>query len=146
MYFSEQKLIPKHASELSHLKGTSHTFSAAVDQLPSDIPKVDFAALKKQLPAHAAILDSLQKQLEAIKIPYGEIPKAYLQEIDHWTEYNNERVKLHEMKVADGLEQAKKVEDKWAKAPPVEHFDRQHFAEYFPQEFYDLRYQNRFGL
>lgn len=25
----------------------------------------------------------------------------------------------------------------------MEHFDRQHFAEYFPQHFYDLRYENR---
>ncbi|RCN49145.1 hypothetical protein ANCCAN_04718 [Ancylostoma caninum] len=138
-----EKLIPEHAAELARLKGPSHTFSAAVSQLPSDLPKVDFNALKKAMPAHAAILDSLQKQFDAIKIPYGEIPKAYLQEIDHWIEYNNERTKLHEMKVADGLEQAKKVEDKWASAPPVEHFDRQHFVEYFPQEFYDLRYQNR---
>ncbi|KIH50085.1 hypothetical protein ANCDUO_19839 [Ancylostoma duodenale] len=138
-----EKLIPEHAAELARLKGPSHTFSAAVSQLPSDLPKVDFNALKKAMPAHAAILDSLQKQFDSIKIPYGEIPKAYLQEIDHWIEYNNERTKLHEMKVADGLEQAKKVEDKWASAPPVEHFDRQHFVEYFPQEFYDLRYQNR---
>ncbi|KHJ76317.1 hypothetical protein OESDEN_24063, partial [Oesophagostomum dentatum] len=104
----EEKLIPKHASELSHLKGASHTFSAAVNQLPSDLPKVDFNALKKALPDHAAILDSLQKQFDAIKIPYGEIPKAYLQEIDHWIEYNNARTKLHDLKVADGLEQAKK--------------------------------------
>ncbi|VDL62993.1 unnamed protein product [Nippostrongylus brasiliensis] len=138
-----EKLIPEHGAELSRLKGASHVFSAAVTQLPADLPQVDFAALKKAMPAHSAVLDSLQKQFEAIKIPYGEIPKAYLQEIDHWVEYNNERIKLHDMKVADGLEQAKKVEEKWAKAPPVEHFDRQHFVEYFPQHFYDLRYQNR---
>uniref|UniRef100_A0A1I7WCQ0 ATP synthase subunit d, mitochondrial n=1 Tax=Heterorhabditis bacteriophora TaxID=37862 RepID=A0A1I7WCQ0_HETBA len=138
-----EKLIPEHAAELSRLKGPSGTFSAAVSQLPADIPKIDFAALKKAMPAHANVLDSLQKQYEAINIPYGDIPKQYLQEVDHWMEYNNERVKLHDLKVADGLEQAKKVEEKWAKAPPVEHFDRQHFVEYFPQHFYDLRYQNR---
>ncbi|KAJ1370988.1 hypothetical protein KIN20_032845 [Parelaphostrongylus tenuis] len=138
-----EKLIPEHAAELSRLKGVSHTFSTAVSSLPGELPKVDFNALKKEMPAHSAILDSLQKQLEAIKIPYGEIPKKYLQEIDHWTEFNNERMKLHDMKVADGLEEAKKVEDKWAKAPPVEHFNRQHFVEYFPQEFYDLRYEER---
>lgn len=138
-----EKLIPEHASELARLKGPNHTFYAAVSQLPSDLPQVDFNALKKAMPAHSAILDSLQKQFDSIKIPYGEVPKEYLQEIDHWVAYNNERIKLHDMKVADGLEQAKKVEDKWASAPPVEHFDRQHFVEYFPQEFYDLRYQNR---
>uniref|UniRef100_A0A0K0CUX0 ATP synthase subunit d, mitochondrial n=1 Tax=Angiostrongylus cantonensis TaxID=6313 RepID=A0A0K0CUX0_ANGCA len=138
-----ERLIPEHAAELSRLKGASHTFSTAVSVLPADLPQVDFNALKKQMPAHSAILDSLQKQLESIKIPYGEIPKKFLQEIDHWTEYNNERIKFHDMKVADGLEEAKKVEAKWASAPPIEHFNRQHFVEYFPQEFYDLRYQNR---
>lgn len=120
--------------------------------------QVDFAALKKEMPAHAAILDSLQKQYEALKIPYGEVPAEFakvdmkrrrwlhrdeLQEVEKWSEYNNARIQFHEQKVADGLEEAKKVEEKWAKAPPVEHFNRQHFAEYFPQEFYDLRYQNR---
>ncbi|KJH48692.1 hypothetical protein DICVIV_05193 [Dictyocaulus viviparus] len=137
------KLIPEHAAELARLKGASHTFSTIVSALPADLPKVDFDALKKAMPSQSAVLDSLQKQLAAIKIPYGEIPKQYLQEIDHWTKYNDERIKLHEMKVADGLIEAKKVEDKWASAPPVEHFGRQHFVEYFPKQFYDLRYQNR---
>lgn len=40
--------------------------------------QVDFAALKKALPTHAATIDSLQKQYEAVKIPYGEVPKEYL--------------------------------------------------------------------
>ncbi|PIO58377.1 hypothetical protein TELCIR_20189, partial [Teladorsagia circumcincta] len=74
-----EKLIPEHAAELSRLKGASHTFSSAVSQLPADLPQVDFNALKKTMPAHAAILDSLQKQFDAIKIPYGEIPKQYMQ-------------------------------------------------------------------
>lgn len=34
----------------------------------------DFAALKKAMPTHSALIDSLQKQYEAVKIPYGEIP------------------------------------------------------------------------
>ncbi|VDM53884.1 unnamed protein product [Angiostrongylus costaricensis] len=125
--------------------GLSLRISSCWSVLPRlwTLHQVDFNALKKQMPAHSAILDSLQKQLESIKIPYGEIPKKFLQEIDHWTEYNNERIKFHDIKVADGLEEAKKVEAKWASAPPVEHFNRQHFVEYFPQEFYDLRYQNR---
>uniref|UniRef100_A0A914S6K7 Uncharacterized protein n=1 Tax=Parascaris equorum TaxID=6256 RepID=A0A914S6K7_PAREQ len=115
-------------------------------------------------------------------------------------DYNNERIKLHEMKAADGAVEAQKlvcelnahyfipilvdlqcnneydvlianlyeiernssffppvmninvkvvkhsdikVEEKWARAPPVEHFSREHFVEYFPQQFYDLRYQDR---
>ncbi|CAJ0960658.1 unnamed protein product, partial [Mesorhabditis belari] len=138
-----EKLTSVHASDLGRLRGQNSTFTAQVDQLPADLPKVDFAALKKALPTHAATIDSLQKQYEAVKIPYGEVPKEYLDEIKQWQEYNETRIRLHEMKVADGLEQAKKVEAKWKSAPPVEHFDRQHFAEYFPQHFYDLRYQER---
>ena len=34
--------------------------------------------MKKALPTHAATIDSLQKQYEAVKIPYGEVPKEYL--------------------------------------------------------------------
>lgn len=151
-------MVPEHAAELTRVKGVSGTFQSAVSQLPADLPKIDFAALKKALPAHSAVLDSLQKQYESVKIPYGEVPAEYLKEVDQWVDYNNARIKLHEVKVADGLQEAKKVitfiskrflifffqvEEKWAKAPPVEHFDRQHFVEYFPAHFYDLRYQNR---
>jgi hypothetical protein len=138
-----ERLTAPHVAELTRLKGQNSTFSAQVNQLPNDLPKVDFAALKKQLPAHSAILDSLQKQYESMSIPYGTIPEQFNKEIEKWIEYNNARIKLHEMKTADGALEAKKVEEKWAKAPPVEHFDRQHFAEYFPQIFYDLRYQKR---
>ncbi|GMR63297.1 hypothetical protein PMAYCL1PPCAC_33492, partial [Pristionchus mayeri] len=107
-------------------------FSAAVAQLPADLPKFDFAALKKAMPTHAALIDSLQKQYEAVKIPYGEIPAEHNKEIDAWLAFNKERVELHEMKVADGIEEAKKVEAKWSSAPPVEHFDRQHFPSTSP--------------
>lgn len=33
-------------------------------------------------------------------------------------------------------------EDKWARAPPIQQFTRQHFAEFFPKLFYDLRVQD----
>ena len=152
------RLTSQHLPELNRLKGQNSTFSAvyvlheiiphncsffSVNQLPADLPKIDFAALKKQLPAHASLLDSLQKQYEAISIPYGSIPEEYNKEVAKWNEYNEARIKLHELKTVDGAAEAKKVEEKWAKAPPVEHFDRQHFVEYFPQLFYDLRYQKR---
>uniref|UniRef100_A0AC34PUS8 ATP synthase subunit d, mitochondrial n=1 Tax=Panagrolaimus sp. JU765 TaxID=591449 RepID=A0AC34PUS8_9BILA len=137
------RLTAQHVPELNRLKGQNSTFSATVNQLPADLPKVDFAALKSQMPAHASLLDSLQKQYEAIKIPYGTIPEEFNKEISKWIEYNEARIKLHELKTADGAVEAKKIEEKWAKAPPVEHFDRQHFVEYFPQLFYDLRYQKR---
>lgn len=32
-----------------------------------------------------------------------------IKEIDEWTDYNNERIKLHEMKAADGAIEAQKV-------------------------------------
>ncbi|KAK0403251.1 hypothetical protein QR680_016811 [Steinernema hermaphroditum] len=137
------RLTSEHAAELNRLKGQNSSFSAVVNQLPADLPKYDFAALKKEMPGHAAVLDSLQKQYNAIKIPYGAIPSSYIKEIDEWIKYNDARISLHNDKTADGAVEAQKVEEKWAKAPPVEHFDRQHFAEYFPHLFYDLRYQER---
>ena len=138
-----ERLVPEHASDLVRLKGQNSTFTALVDQLPGELPKFDFAALKKQLPTHAAVIEALQKQYEAIKIPYGDLPSEYNKEIEDWSAFNKERVALHEIKVKDGIETAQKVEAKWSAAPPVEHFDRQHFVEYFPQHFYDLRYQAR---
>jgi hypothetical protein len=59
-----------------------------VNQLPADLPKVDFAALKRQMPTHSGTLDALQKQYEALKIPYGEIPAALTAEIEKWNKYN----------------------------------------------------------
>ena len=56
--------------------------------MPSDLPKIDFDDLKKQLPAHASLLDSLRKQVESVKIPYGEVPKEYGNGIEAWSQYN----------------------------------------------------------
>lgn len=56
--------------------------------MPAELPKIDFAALKKQLPAQASILESLQKQYEAISIPYGSIPEKYNAEISKWSQFN----------------------------------------------------------
>ncbi|MFH4981955.1 hypothetical protein AB6A40_008664 [Gnathostoma spinigerum] len=137
------RLTSKHAAELSALKGQNSHFSGIISLLPADLPKYDFAALKKEMPSHAAIIDSLQKQYESLKIPYGTIPEKYVKEIEEWKEYNNARIKLHDMKTTDKAVEVSKVEEKWAHAPPVEHFSHQHFVEYFPDQFYDLRYQNR---
>jgi hypothetical protein len=56
--------------------------------LPADLPKVDFTALKRQMPTHANTLDALQKQYEALKIPYGEIPATLTAEIEKWVKFN----------------------------------------------------------
>ncbi|KAI6182688.1 ATP synthase subunit d, mitochondrial [Aphelenchoides bicaudatus] len=138
-----ESLTAAHNGELSKLKGQNSVFSSVVNQLPADLPKIDFAALKKQMPTHSNTLDALQKQYEALKIPYGEIPAALSAEIEKWNKYNEARVKLQKLKTAYGAEEAKKVEQKWAKAPPVEHFSHEHYSEYFPQIYADLRYQER---
>ena len=72
-----------------------HTANAPprVNQLPAELPKVDFAALKKQLPAQASIIDSLQKQYEAVKVPYGAIPEQNAKEISKWQEFHVSQVR-----------------------------------------------------
>lgn len=45
---------------------------------PAELPKYDFASLKKQMPHHTATLDKLQKQYEAIKIPFHIVPEKYM--------------------------------------------------------------------
>uniref|UniRef100_A0A915DNE8 ATP synthase subunit d, mitochondrial n=1 Tax=Ditylenchus dipsaci TaxID=166011 RepID=A0A915DNE8_9BILA len=134
-----ERLTPHHSAELNRLKGHNSAFSAQINQLPSDLPKVNFAALKKQLPAQAALLDGLQKQYESITIPYGTIPENFNSEITKWSQFNETRSKLHEVKSADGAIEATKLEEKWSKAPPLEHFNRQHYPEYFPHLYRDYR-------
>jgi len=141
-----ERLTAHHAGELAKLKGQNSTFSAQVNQYGNELPKVDFAALKKRLPAHSATLDALQKQYESLSIPYGSVPEELSKEVDKWVKYNEVRNKLNSMKADDGALEAKKEEDKWAKAPPVEHFtSKQQFVDYFGglYRFYDLRFQNR---
>ncbi|CAD5207551.1 unnamed protein product [Bursaphelenchus okinawaensis] len=138
-----EKLIANHQAELTKLKGQNSTFGAVVNTLPADLPKVDFAQLKKELPDHAKILDSLQKQFEAIKIPYGEVPKDLSAEVDKWVQFNEARVKLNNLKAADGAAEAKKKEEKWANAPPVEQMCLEHLPQYFPHKYADLRYEKR---
>uniref|UniRef100_A0A0N5CGQ4 ATP synthase subunit d, mitochondrial n=1 Tax=Strongyloides papillosus TaxID=174720 RepID=A0A0N5CGQ4_STREA len=138
-----EKLTPQHAAEFQKLKTFNSAVSATVNELPSELPKIDFAALKKEMPGYASILDSLQKQYEGIKIPKGTVPEEYKKQITEFVAFNEARIKIHNEKTAIGAEEAKKVEERWAKAPPVEHFDRQMFPEYFPQIFADLRTQER---
>ncbi|KAI1702667.1 ATP synthase D chain, mitochondrial (ATP5H) domain-containing protein [Ditylenchus destructor] len=133
------RLTPSHQAELNKLRGQNSTFTAQVNLLPGELPKVNFAELKKQMPSHAAVLDSLQKQYEKINIPYGTIPEQYNADAGKWAQYNDTRMKLQAAKAADGAVEAKKLEDKWAKAPPVEQFTRQDWPKYFPERFYDLR-------
>lgn len=45
---------------------------------PAELPKYDFSKLKKQMPEHTATLDKLQKQYEAIKIPFHTVPEQFI--------------------------------------------------------------------
>uniref|UniRef100_A0AC35TSM2 ATP synthase subunit d, mitochondrial n=1 Tax=Rhabditophanes sp. KR3021 TaxID=114890 RepID=A0AC35TSM2_9BILA len=139
-----EKLTASHAADLTKLKALNTTASSVVNALPADVPKIDFAALKKSMPAYSSVLETLQKQYEALVIPYGTVPEQYNTQIKAWSDYNEKRIKFQDLKHASGVKEASKIEEKWAKAPPVEHFDRQMFVEYFPQLFYDLRFENRF--
>jgi len=135
-----EKLIPDHLHELNKLKGQNTVYSAMVQQLPPEPPKVDFAALKKSYPAHSAVLDSLQKQYDSIKVPYPASPSEHLREIELWNEYNKARTDLHAAKTNEGDAEAKKIESRWAKAPPIEHMTLYHLIEYFPLRYADCRY------
>uniref|UniRef100_A0A0K0G2Y7 ATP synthase subunit d, mitochondrial n=1 Tax=Strongyloides venezuelensis TaxID=75913 RepID=A0A0K0G2Y7_STRVS len=138
-----EKLTPHHAAEFQKLKTFNSAVSATVNELPSELPKIDFAALKKKMPGYASVLDSLQKQYEGLKIPKGTVPEEYKKQIAEFVAFNEARIKIHNEKTAVGAEEAKKVEERWSKAPPIEHFDRQMFPEYFPQLYPDLRTQER---
>uniref|UniRef100_A0AC35U0R1 PDZ domain-containing protein n=1 Tax=Rhabditophanes sp. KR3021 TaxID=114890 RepID=A0AC35U0R1_9BILA len=73
---------------------------------------------------------------------HTEMYQSNTKQTSAWSDYNDRRIRFQYLKHAAGVKEASKVEEKWAKAPPVEHFDRQMFVEYFPQLFYDLRYEN----
>jgi len=88
------------------------------------------------MPEQSAALDTLKKQWESLNIAYGTIPENFQKEIDKWIQYNvlffllnsikiyyfkQARLQFTEQKIKDGLDRVKKVEEKWAKAPPVEH-------------------------
>lgn len=55
-----------------------HQYLSEVMSKPADLPKYDFAKLKKQMPEHAAVLDSLQKQYETFQIPLETIPDKFM--------------------------------------------------------------------
>lgn len=136
-------LTQEHSTELARLKGQNTAFSSQVSQLPADLPKIDFDGLKKRMPRHETLLDSLKKQYDSIAISYGSIPDTHNKEIEDWVKYNDLRSKFQEQKLADGAIEANRVEEKWAKAPPFEHMTKEHgvqyFSKYFPNRFYDLR-------
>lgn len=55
-----------------------HQYLSAVMSKPAELPKYDFAKLKKQMPEHAVVLDKLQKQYEGIKIPFHTVPEQFI--------------------------------------------------------------------
>jgi F-type H+-transporting ATPase subunit d len=131
-----ERLIPEHKDELDRLKLQNSSFHAEITQREADPPKVDWAELKKQMPEQSAALDTLKKQWESMSISYGSVPENFQKEIDKWIQYNQARLQFTEQKIKDGLERVKKVEAKWAKAPPVEHmYINQHHITFFPHEY-----------
>ncbi|VDN21546.1 unnamed protein product [Gongylonema pulchrum] len=136
-----------------------HQFLSEVMSKPASLPKYDFAKLKKQMPEHAAVLDSLQRQYETLQIPLGTIPdkfiKAgfkifffllflwkltqYMLEIDNFLKYVDTKVDLLDRKLVDAAEDEKKVKAKYENMPPIEHFHRDHYAQYFPEVHRDVR-------
>uniref|UniRef100_A0A914IAV5 ATP synthase subunit d, mitochondrial n=1 Tax=Globodera rostochiensis TaxID=31243 RepID=A0A914IAV5_GLORO len=118
-----ERLTPQQEDELNRLKVQNSSYHAEVVQHQADVPK---------------------KQWEALNIPYGAVPDNLKKQIDQWVQYNDARIKFHDLKTVDGLEEMKKIEDKWAKMPPVEQLWRDQLVQFFPHEHQDLRYLNEY--
>ncbi|MCP9261308.1 BMA-ATP-5 [Dirofilaria immitis] len=100
----------KHSKEIAALAHHHHQYLSTVMSKPAELPKYDFAKLKKQMPEHAAVLDKLQKQYEAIKIPFHTVPEQFI-----------------------------KIKAKYENMPPIEHFRPEHYAKFFPEVHRDVR-------
>ncbi|OZC10077.1 hypothetical protein X798_02926 [Onchocerca flexuosa] len=129
----------KHAKEVTALAHHHHQYLSTVMSKAAELPKYDFAKLKKRMPEHAAVLDKLQKQYEAIKIPFHTIPEQFVKEIDDYLKYVNTKVDFLNRKLADAAEDEKKVKAKYENMPPIEHFRQEHYAKFFPEVHRDVR-------
>ncbi|VDM96370.1 unnamed protein product [Thelazia callipaeda] len=129
----------KHAKEVTALAHHHHQYWSVVMSKLAELPKYDFAKLKEQMPEHRAVLNNLQKQYEALKVPFGTVPERLTQEIDQFLKYINAKMDFLSRKLLDAVEDEKKVKAKYENMPPIEHFRQEHFAKFFPEVHRDVR-------
>lgn len=119
---------------LTRLKTRSRSYTARIQANPADLPKIDFAGLKKRAPEQAAIFDALQKQYESIKIPYPTA-EPMLKAIDAATAEMQANVAEEKKKLNAELKANSAAEEKYAKMPPIEHMTEEEKMQYFPKAF-----------
>uniref|UniRef100_A0A914WI91 ATP synthase subunit d, mitochondrial n=1 Tax=Plectus sambesii TaxID=2011161 RepID=A0A914WI91_9BILA len=121
---------------LTRLKTRSRAYTARIQANPTDLPKIDFAGMKKRAPEQAAIFDALQKQYESIKIPYPTAEATY-KAIDAATAELKANIEAEKKNLTGELKLNSAAEEKYAKMPPIEHMTDEEKMHYFPGAFMD---------
>uniref|UniRef100_A0A914E5L1 Uncharacterized protein n=1 Tax=Acrobeloides nanus TaxID=290746 RepID=A0A914E5L1_9BILA len=106
-------------------------FNRYVSQISLSIKPEDFEKFKNSSNAQFSILlqDLVEKSLTSHKTA---IQQTIKEDLRKWAAYNDALIKIVQEQKAMGMTWCKKLDDKWAKAPPIEHWNKEHYQEYLP--------------
>jgi len=112
------------------LRGKTDGYLRRVNANPAEPPKLDFSAYKNKVPV-AGLVESLQKQYEAFKVPYpsenvtpkiNEEEQRSAKEVQEFIVGSNQRIKEYQQKLA-----------KWDSVMPYEQMTMEDFYEAHPE-------------